>query len=165
MSLRERGWTLRGWSVHTSLRRLSILGLVGLLLAALSMPRFGLVWHEHEHPDADHPQHQLLRLLTASQGPHPPDHAHHHAADSQVCLSSVETSHVHGHYVNDSLLVLYGLHPPLTLLLLRVFLRPYQRRVWLARHRARLVARAPPTSPRLVSSCFSTGVRSLCRVV
>ena len=157
---------LRGWAVRSdTLQRLGTLCLVGILLAALSLPRFGLVWHDHEDPDEDHNFHQLLRLLASSQAYHPIHHPHHHADASHVFLSSANTPHVHGHYVDDSLLVFFCLSRPLTLTLLRVSLRPHRRRVLWARRLAPLPARVPPDPLLLVSSCFATRGRGLSSVV
>lgn len=67
-----RGWTGRS-GTH---QRLGVLCLVVILLAGLSLPRFGLVWHDHEDPDEEHDYHQLLRLLESSQASHPVHHPH-----------------------------------------------------------------------------------------
>ena len=161
MSPHERGCTLRGWNVHTSLHRLSILGLVVLLLTGLSLPRFGLVWHDHDGSDDDHPDYQLLTLLASSQAPHPDHQAHHHTDTSHVSLSSADTANVHAHYVDASLLVFYCLWHPLTLTLRRVSLRPRRCRIFLARRIAPLPARAPPCSLLLTLFCCATRARGL----
>src|SRR5215831_1012092 len=123
------GSTVQGWMGRARIARLSSLCLVGLLLVTLVVPRFGLVWHDHEDPDEDHPDDQLLRLLASSQASHPRHHPHQHSETSHVSLSAAETANLHGHYVDASLLVFVCLCHPLTLTLLRVSLRPHRRRV------------------------------------
>jgi len=137
---------------------------VGLLLAALAVPRFGLVWHDHEDPDAHHPHHQLLRPLASSQEHPALHHPHPHAEESHVVLVSDEDSHAHGHYVDDSLLVVYAVHPPLIRTLLRVSLRLWRYRRVIARRLALLMVRAPPDLCLLLSCCFITRVHALSRV-
>lgn len=137
---------------------------MGLLLAALAVPRFGLVWHDHEDPDAHHPHHQLLRLLASSQEPPALHHPHPHAEESHVVLVSDEDSHAHGHYVDDSLLVVCCVHHPLTRTLLRTSLRPCRPQCFVPRRQALLMVRAPPDAFLLVPCHFSTSVCALSRV-
>jgi len=160
----QGGCAVRGWVVHTDIARLRSLCLVGLLLAALAVPRFGLVWHDHEDPDAHHPHHQLLRLLTSSQEPPALHHVHPHAEESHVVLVSDEDSHAHGHYVDDSLLVVCCVHHPLTRTLLRMSLRPCRPQRFIPRRQALFMVRAPPDAFLLVPCRFSTSVRALSRV-
>ena len=136
---------------------------MGLLLAALAVPRFGLVWHDHEDPDAHHPHHQLLRLLTSSQEHPALHHAHYHAEASHIVLLSAEPSHAHGHYVDDSLLVVCCVQHPLTRTLLRASLRPCRRQSCIAYRLALFMVRAPPDTFLLVLFSFSTSVRALSR--
>ena len=157
---------MRSWTVRSGTpQRLGTLCLAVLLLVGLSLPRFGLVWHDHEDPDEDHPDYQLLRLLASPQASHPSHHPHHHIDMSHVSLSSAETANVHGHYVDASLLVFFCLCHPLTLILLRVSLRPHRRRVLFTRHIAPLLARAPPSPLLLIPSCCATRVCGLSSVI
>ena len=156
---------MQGWMGRARIARLSSLCLVGLLLLTLAVPRFGLVWHDHEDPDEDHPDDQLLRLLASSQASHPRHHSHQHSETSHVSLSAAETANLHGHYVDASLLVFVCLYHPLTLTLLRVSLRPQRRRVLFTRHIAPLLARAPPNPLLCILSCCAISVCGLSRAV
>jgi hypothetical protein len=147
-------------------RRLGIWCLVSVLLVGLSLPRFGFVWHDHEHPDEEHDEPQLLRLLASSEASHPvlhpPQHqAHHHTDASDVVLTAVDPSNVHAHYVDASLLVFIRALCPLTPTFLCVSLPPPNRQVFWARRLAPLPARAPPASLLLISRYCSTRGRAL----
>jgi hypothetical protein len=134
---------------------------VAALLAALSVPRFGVVWHDHEDPDEEHDAHQLLRLLASSQAAHALHHPHQHAHGSERVLLAAEDAHAHGHYVDDSLLVLCCLQRPLLHMLWHVFLRTFRRRRCMIRRLALLMVRAPPATLPLVSSHFTPRERAL----
>lgn len=142
-------------------QRIGTLCLAVLLLVGLSLPRFGLVWHDHEDPDEDHPDYQLLGLLGSSHASHPDHHSHRPTDTSHVSLIAADMVNVHGHYVDASLLVFFCLCHPLTLTLLRMSLHRHHRRVLFTRHIAPLLARAPPTPLLLIPSFFATRVCSL----
>jgi hypothetical protein len=156
---------VQGWMGRGGIARLGSWCLLGCLLMALSVPRFGLVWHEHEDPDDDHPEAQLLKLLASSRASHPHHQPSRHSETAHVSLSSAETPNLHGHYVAASLLVFCSLSPPLMLTLLRVSLRLQRHLVLCTHHIATLFARGPPRHLLRIPSCCANSVRGLSRAV
>jgi hypothetical protein len=63
---------------------------------------------------------QLLQWLDSSQASPTFHHHHPHTDTSQEDLESEEASHIHGHYVADSLLVVASMLPLLLRTLRRV---------------------------------------------
>lgn len=146
-------------------QRLSAVCLTGVLLLGLTLPRFGLVWHNHEDPDAEHDHDHLHRLLALSQASHPLYHTHPHAAPSAIALTAADTLNLHSHYVADSLLILFCFQQPLTQTLLRAAWRTSRRRILWVRRLAPLPARAPPGSYPLISAYFTASARALSTAV
>jgi hypothetical protein len=118
--------------------------LVGLLLVAMAMPRFGIVWHDHEDTGGEILALQLLQWLAVSQTP-PPSPPHPHTGDAAHGVLCAATSHPHGHYVSHAELALRCQPLSFSMHLLRLS-RPRQvfQVIW-ARRLPLLLGRAPPS--------------------
>jgi hypothetical protein len=122
---------------------------LGVFLASLTVPRFGLLWHEHKTSAKAHTYHEFWQLLSshATIAHHPEHHAHPHAHDAagpQVFLAAASTSNLHAHYFNDTLLIYCHFVHLLADAVRVVFLRMYRRVFQVSRHLLPAAARAPP---------------------
>lgn len=154
-----------------SLRHCGIFVLVGAFLIALSLPRFGLLWHIHPGGEAAHihDPHVLAHETPTphthhpdSYGhthPHPHDHGHGHdhahavhehdhpddpEEEAEVHLRGATAHGLHAHYFNDSLPVGYCLLPLPMLIILAAARQSCSRESLPARHLSPPTARAPP---------------------
>ena len=153
------------------LRHCGIFILVGAFLIALSLPRFGFLWHTHPGGEAAH-THDTHTLAHEAYTPHrhhpdPHGHAPRHAYDHghdhehsqhirdhdhphdpeedvEVRLGDATSHGLHAHYFNDSLPARCCLLPLPTLVVLAVVLQPCSRESLPSRHLVPPTARAPP---------------------
>jgi hypothetical protein len=145
-----------------SLRHYSIFALIGICLVALSLPRFGFLWHIHTGGETTH-THDVYTLAHEAQAPHtrpaaPHEHVHSHPHDQshdhgsphdpaenvKVRLVDATSHGLHGHYFDDSLPTGYCLPLLLTLVVLTIMLRCFRRQAQPLRHLSPPTARAPP---------------------
>lgn len=150
-----------------SLRHCGIFVLVGAFLIALSLPRFGLLWHTHPGGEEAHihDPHVLAHETPTPHTHHPDprghahththdhDHSHHvhehdhpHDPEEDVGVRLVDaTSHgLHAHYFDASLPAGCCLLPLPTLIVFAVVLPLCSRESLPSRHLVPPTARAPP---------------------
>ena len=156
-----------------SLRHGGIFVLVGVFLIALSLPRFGLLWHTHPGDEAAHTHdpHVLAHETPTSHTHHPAPHDHAHpethdhgrdhghdharlvhehehasdlAEDAEVRLGDATSHGLHVHYFNNSLPAGCCLLLLPRLIVLAVALQSCSGESLLARHLSPPTARAPP---------------------
>jgi hypothetical protein len=123
---------------------LSVL-LAGSFLVTTVVPRFGTLWHTHEHGREEHTHTHLFTTPEAHTYDHPVGpHAHHHADIEPVALSESEEADLHWHAFADSLPV--GAVHPLQFFLVwcAVFLVVYGCISYRSRRLLFTSARAPP---------------------
>ena len=144
------------------LRHYSIFGLIGVCLVALSLPRFGFLWHTHMGGEATH-THDVYTLAHDTHTPHthhsaPHGHVHSHphdqshahdyphtpAEDVQMRFVDATPHGLHAHYFDDSLPVGYCFLLLPTLVVLTIVLRCFRRESQPPRHLSPPTARAPP---------------------
>lgn len=130
-------------------RSLRLAGIAGLLLAFLAatlMPRFGLVWHEHEEAghDHDHANPDLVKLLGVFHGEHTAHATPQPEDGAQTALFDADAARLHVHYVDDTLPVYRSFRLGCALTILRLFLESQGYRICPLSPAIILLARAPP---------------------
>lgn len=151
---------------RNSLRHYSIFALIGICLVALSLPRFGFLWHTHTGGEAAH-THDVHTLAHEAHAPHahpaaPHGHVHSYshdqshdhdsphdpAEDVKVRFVDATPHGLHAHYFDDSLPAGYCLPLLLTLVVLTIVLHCRSRESQPLRHLSPPTARAPPAWSR-----------------
>jgi hypothetical protein len=144
------------------LRQYSIFVLIGVCLVALSLPRFGFLWHTHMGGEATH-THDVYTLAHETHAPHthyPAPHGHGHsrthdhkhdhghphdpAADVEGRFVDATPHGLHAHYFDDSLPAGFYLLPLPTLVIRTVVLYSCRGESPSARYLIPPTARAPP---------------------
>ena len=123
---------------------LSVL-LVGVFLVITVVPRFGTLWHTHEHGREEHTHTHLFTTPEAhTHDPAVGPQAHHHEDIEPVALSESEDADFHWHAFADSLPVGAVDPLPFFLTLCAVFLEVYRCISYQSRLLLFTSARAPP---------------------
>ena len=120
---------------------------MGLFLVTTVVPRFGTLWHTHEHGREEHTHTHLFTTPAAHTHEHAVGpHTHHHEDEGTepVALSESEDADLHWHAFAESLPV-GTVNPLLFFLVLRaVFLVVYRCISYRSRLLLCTAARAPP---------------------